>query len=53
MDYANNFVNNFTNRNDTYSSSDFTLTYNSSDYLSTEVEDDGDEITITQYFYNN
>lgn len=53
LDYANNFVNNFISRNDPYSGSDFTLTYNSSDYLISEIEDDGEEITTTQYYYNN
>jgi hypothetical protein len=53
IDYANNFVNNFISRTNTYSSSSFTLTYNSSDYLISEMEDDGEEITTTQYFYNN
>jgi hypothetical protein len=51
-DYANNFINNFIIRTNTYSGSNFTLTYNSNDYLSIEIEDDGDEITTTQYFYN-
>lgn len=52
IDHANNFVNNFTSRNDTYSGSNFALTYNSSNYLISEIEDDGDETTTTQYFYN-